>query len=106
MGDALRDAVESFSAAACDAAGSQLQCYVFARVLVAIIAQAALAHERGVAPKKDIDTALKYGTNYPKGPFEWAGQIGPQRCGRLLEALNGEVRDNRFAVPGLLKAGV
>ena len=57
ISDALREAVESFSTAASDAPGSELQCYVFARVLVAIIAQAALAHTRGVAAKSDIDTA-------------------------------------------------
>ncbi len=106
IGAGLRAAMDDFVAHATTATGSDLQRYIFARILVAIIAQAALAHERGVAHKKDIDTALKYGTNYPKGPFEWAGQIGPERCGRLLEALNGEARDNRFAVPDLLKAGV
>ncbi|MCH8005191.1 MAG: 3-hydroxybutyryl-CoA dehydrogenase [Planctomycetes bacterium] len=105
IGAGLSAAMDDFVARATDATGSDLQRYIFGRILVAIIAQAALAYERGVAPKKDIDTALKHGTNYPKGPFEWAGQIGPQCCGRLLEALNGEVRDNRFAVPGLLKAG-
>ncbi len=102
MSDALRDAVESFSAAASDAAGSELQRYLFARVLVAVIAQAALAHARGVATRSDIDTALRYGTNYPKGPFEWAEQIGHGRCVRLLEALNETVADDRFAVPALL----
>ncbi len=106
IGAGLRAALDDFVARATDATGGEPQRYIFARVLVAIIAQAALAYERGVASKKDIDTALKYGTNYPHGPFEWAGQIGPERCGRLLEALNGEARDNRFAVPDLLKAGV
>ena len=106
IGAGLRAALDDFVARATDATGGEPQRYIFARVLVAIIAQAALAYERGVASKKDIDTALKYGTNYPHGPFEWAGQIGPERCGRLLEALNREARDNRFAVPDLLKAGV
>ena len=101
MSDALRDAVERFSAAASDAAGSELQRYVFARVLVAIITQAALAHARGVATRSDIDTALRFGTNYPKGPFEWTGRIGHERCVRLLDALNQTVADDRFAVPAL-----
>ena len=70
------------------------------------IAQAALAHERGVATQADIDTALKYGTNYPKGPFAWARQIGLAACARLLDALNDTVTDDRFAVPALLKASV
>ena len=68
---------------------------------MAIIVQAARAHERGVADKPDIDTALQYGTNYPKGPFAWAEQIGHDTCARLLEALNATVDDDRFAVPAL-----
>jgi len=99
MSDALRDAVEKFNDAATDAAGSELQRYVFARVLVALITQAVLAHERSVATHSSIDTALRFGTNYPKGPFEWAGRIGHERCVRLLEALNETVSDDRFAVP-------
>ncbi len=102
VGKALSDAVETFSAAATDAAGSEIQRYVFARVLVAIIAQAALAHERGIATRSDIDTALRFGTNYPKGPFEWTGRIGHERCVCLLEALNKTIDDDRFAVPAWL----
>jgi 3-hydroxybutyryl-CoA dehydrogenase len=105
MPQGLRRTVDDFVAAATDKSGSDVQRYVFARILAGLIAQAALAYERGVATKDDIDTALKYGTNYPKGPFAWAGQIGHDRCARLLEALNETVTDNRFAVPALLKAG-
>ncbi len=103
LGDALSRAVSEFSAAATEDPGSELQMLVFSRILVAIIVQAALAHERGVADTADIDTALKYGTNYPKGPFEWARQIGHGVCVRLLDALNATVSDNRFAVPPLLQ---
>jgi 3-hydroxybutyryl-CoA dehydrogenase len=102
MSDMLREAVESFSTAASDTAGSELQRYVFARVLIAVIAQAAWAHARGVASRSDIDTALRFGTNYPKGPFEWKGRIGPRRCVRLLNALNQTVTDDRFAIPAIL----
>ena len=60
------------------------------------------ANERGVATNSGIDTALRFGTNYPKGPFEWAGRIGHERCVRLLEALGKTVVDDRFAVPAWL----
>ncbi len=106
MSDGLRAAVDEFVGAATHTDGGELERYVFARILVAIIAQAALAHARGVAAISDIDTALKYGTNYPLGPFEWAGRIGRDVCGRLLAALNETVSDNRFAVPTLLQAAV
>jgi 3-hydroxybutyryl-CoA dehydrogenase len=106
MPDVLRSAIDAFVAAATDRQGNELQRFVFARILVALIAQAALAHERGVATKDDIDTALRYGTNYPKGPFAWSAQIGPDKCARLLEALNATVTDDRFAVAALLQASV
>jgi len=106
ISEGLRRAVDDFVAAATDKTGNDVQRYVLARILVSLIAQAALAHERGVASKDDIDTALKYGTNHPKGPFEWSAQIGLDKCTRLLEALNETVTDNRFAVPALLKASV
>ena len=99
-GETLRRAVDDFAAAATPEGGDERQRYVLGRILVAIIAQAARAHEAGVARKADIDTALRYGVNYPKGPFEWAQQIGDARCGRLLEALNETADDNRFADRG------
>ncbi len=99
-GETLRRAVDDFATAATPEGGDERQRYVLGRILVAIIAQAARAHEAGVARKADIDTALRYGANYPKGPFEWAEQIGDARCRRLLEALNETADDNRFADRG------
>jgi 3-hydroxybutyryl-CoA dehydrogenase len=103
--DGLRHTVNDFVAAATDKQGTDGQRYVFARILVALIAQAAHALERGVASRDDIDTALRYGTNYPKGPFAWSAQIGLDLCARLLDALNATVEDDRFAVPDLLNTG-
>ena len=78
--------------------------YIFARILAALFVQAALAHQRGVAEKADIDTALEYGTNYPHGPFAWAERIGPGLVTTLLNELNRQVSDDRFAVPNSLFA--
>ncbi len=100
---ALPRAIDDFVSAAAEKRGEAAQHYVFARILVAILAQAALAHERGVAAKADIDTALRYGTNYPQGPFEWLERIGPDVCGRLLDALDETTGDGRFSAGGLLK---
>ena len=79
--------------------------YIFARIVVAIMIQAALAYERGVAEQADIDTALKYGVNYPCGPFEWATQIGYDKCAALLAELNKTVADDRFVIPPPLQGG-
>ena len=105
MSAELRDAVEAFATAGGAAGGSETQRYVFARILAAIIVQACHAHERGVAAKADIDTALRYGTNYPRGPFEWLDQIGPDTCNQLLETLNAAATDDRFASPVRLECG-
>ena len=76
-----------------------LEKYIFARVLGGIINEAMWAVTEEVASQKDIDTAMKLGTNYPHGPLEWAGKIGLKKVQQLLAALNETVADNRFASP-------
>ncbi|MCP3905209.1 MAG: 3-hydroxyacyl-CoA dehydrogenase [Planctomycetes bacterium] len=93
---ALVAAVEAFVTEATAERGDGRAHYVFARILVALIAQAAHAERRGVATSADIDTALKYGTNYPNGPFEWSRRIGTDACDALLAQLNSNVSDDRF----------
>jgi 3-hydroxybutyryl-CoA dehydrogenase len=102
--DGVREAASGFVSRATDQTGDDAQQYIFARILIAIIAQAALAHQRGVATPADIDTALKYGVNYPQGPFEWADRIGRDACVTLLDELNRTVDDDRFAVPASLRS--
>jgi 3-hydroxybutyryl-CoA dehydrogenase len=31
---------------------------------------------RGEASAEDVDTAMRLGTNYPRGPVEWGAEIG------------------------------
>jgi 3-hydroxybutyryl-CoA dehydrogenase len=76
--------------------GSITEQYIFARVLAAIVNEAALALDSGVATREDIDIAMKLGTNYPRGPLEWAELIGRHTTASLLRAMNGQVDDGRF----------
>jgi len=46
--------------------------FIFPRTIVQIINEAYFALEEGVASREDIDRAMKFGVNYPKGPFEWS----------------------------------
>ncbi len=62
--------------------------FVTARVIAMIINEAYFALEDGVSTKKDIDTAMKLGTNYPYGPFEWASIIGENNIYSLLNKLS------------------
>jgi 3-hydroxyacyl-CoA dehydrogenase len=106
MTDRLSSAVDDFVSRATDQIGSTLEKYVFARVLAAIINEAAWAFTEHVASAADINIALKLGTNYPKGPLEWAEEISAPICGELLEALNESGSDKRFESPEMLKSRV
>jgi 3-hydroxybutyryl-CoA dehydrogenase len=57
------------------------------RVISCIINEAYLALLEGVATAEDRDQAMKLGANYPKGPFEWADEIGPTRSLQTLDSL-------------------
>ncbi len=97
-------AVRLFCDKATEASGSITEQYVFARTLIAIINEAALAVDEGVASEADIDTAMKLGTNYPAGPLEWAERIGRRTCRFLLDQLNELADDRRFVAAAWLRA--
>jgi len=101
--DAVRDTVAAFVQRATERPGTEIENYVFARILATIINEAALALDEGVASRPDIDTAMRLGTNYPRGPLEWAEKIGSNECGRMLLALNATVGDERFRPAALLR---
>lgn len=75
--------------------------FIAARVISMIINEAYLTLEEKVSSKKEIDTAMKSGTNYPYGPFEWAEKIGLQKVYTLLETLSQS--NGRFQPAPLLK---
>jgi 3-hydroxybutyryl-CoA dehydrogenase len=62
--------------------------FVAARVVSMIINEAFLALAEGVSTKEEIDTAMKLGTAYPHGPFEWGEKIGLQNIATLLQTLS------------------
>lgn len=76
-----------------DALGKQLELVadvpglVAPRILSRIINEAYFALAEKVSDTAEIDTAMKLGTNYPLGPFEWAQKIGHQNIYQLLQKL-------------------
>jgi 3-hydroxybutyryl-CoA dehydrogenase len=74
--------------------------FISARVIAMIINEAYFALEDNVSSKAEIDTAMKLGTNYPFGPFEWASQIGIENVLRLLQKLY--LTDSRYKPSQLL----
>ncbi len=73
---------------------------VAARVVSMIINEAYFALEDGVSTKEAIDIAMKLGTNYPYGPFEWADKIGLLPVYTLLHRLSQA--DTRYKPCSLL----
>lgn len=61
--------------------------FVTPRVISMIINEAFICLGEGVSTKEEINTAMKLGTAYPYGPFEWAEKIGLQNIVTLLNKL-------------------
>lgn len=74
--------------------------FITARIIAMIINEAYFAVEDNVSSKTEIDTAMKLGTNYPYGPFEWAEMIGTNNILSLLQKLNST--DARYQPSELL----
>jgi 3-hydroxybutyryl-CoA dehydrogenase len=78
--------------------------FISARVLGMIINEAYFALEEEVSSKEEIDTAMKLGTNYPYGPFEWGNKVGLKNVYDLLFAL--AQTNPRYEPAALLKKEV
>lgn len=61
---------------------------ISARIISMIINEAFFALGEDVSSKEEIDVAMKLGTNYPYGPFEWSSIIGLKKVYSLLEKLS------------------
>ena len=74
---------------------------ITARVICSIINEAYYTFGDGISSKEEIDIAMKLGTSYPFGPFEWAELIGIDKIVSLLKRLS--IESSRYDVaPSLL----
>jgi 3-hydroxybutyryl-CoA dehydrogenase len=64
------------------------------RVISMIVNEACFAVNENISSASEIDIAMKLGTSYPRGPFEWAKQIGSHRIIKLLTILSE--KDERY----------
>lgn len=71
------------------------------RVVAMIINEAYFAHNENVGSEEAIDIAMKLGTNYPYGPFQWASKIGIKNVYKLLKVLS--ITDKRYSIAPLLQ---
>jgi 3-hydroxybutyryl-CoA dehydrogenase len=75
--------------------------FITPRIISSIINEAYFTIAEGVTDKKNIDLAMKLGTNYPYGPFEWGEIIGLKNIYNLLEELSKS--EQRYSPSSLLK---
>jgi 3-hydroxybutyryl-CoA dehydrogenase len=61
--------------------------FISPRVIAMIVNEAYFALSEAVTTKEEIDIAMKLGTNYPFGPFEWCEKIGKKNISELLVEL-------------------
>jgi 3-hydroxybutyryl-CoA dehydrogenase len=76
---------------------------ISARILAALVNEAASAVADGVASPEAIDTAMRLGANYPSGPLEWGERIGLAEVVATLDELHSAFPDGRYRVVPLLR---
>lgn len=74
---------------------------ITARVLATIINEAYYTLGAQVSTREEIDIAMKLGTSYPYGPFEWSAKIGLKHIYELLTELSSV--DKRYTPAPLLE---
>lgn len=70
--------------------------YIFDRIIVMLINEAADTVLMNIASEHDVDLAMKHGVNYPKGLFEWLHEISPQQVINVIEELYSEYKEDRY----------
>ena len=77
--------------------------YIFSRIIIMLINEAADALFLNVATRDDIDTAMTKGVNYPKGLLRWADEFGIENVVGRLDAMFEDYRESRYRCSPLLR---
>jgi 3-hydroxybutyryl-CoA dehydrogenase len=77
---------------------------ILPRLIAQIANEAAFALAEGVGSPADMDTAMRLGFNWPRGPLELTELIGAERAAGLLEELRGQHGDAYRPAPRLTAA--
>jgi 3-hydroxybutyryl-CoA dehydrogenase len=76
---------------------------VLGRIVCQLVNEACFALQENVGSADDVDTALRLGFNYPRGPLEWADEIGLEHVLATLDALFEELHEERYRAAPLLR---
>jgi len=66
------------------------------RTIAMLINEGCEAVLHNIASEADIDAAMKYGVNYPQGPFEWAQMLGYDTVLNTLNNLQRIYGEERY----------
>ncbi len=77
---------------------------ILPRLIAQIANETAFALEEEVGTPEDMDTAMRLGFNWPRGPLELTELIGPERAASLLEELRRHHGEAYRPAAGLVNA--
>lgn len=83
----------------------ETQSEILVRIVCQLVNEAYFALGQGIGSREDIDTAMRLGFNWPRGPLAWADSIGPARVLAVLDALRAELGEERYRAAPLLRRG-
>jgi 3-hydroxybutyryl-CoA dehydrogenase len=72
------------------------------RLLAAIVNVGCGIAEQRLARPEDIDTAVRLGLGYPRGPLEWGEHAGADQVLKILRGLHASTGDPRYRPSGWL----
>lgn len=73
------------------------------RVICMIINEACFLVGEGTSDIQGVDQAMKLGTNYPMGPFEWADAMGISNVYAVLHSLGADTGEEKYKIAPLLR---
>jgi len=79
---------------------------VLGRIVCQLVNEAAFALQAGIGSAEDLDTAMRLGFNYPRGPLEWSEAIGLAHVLEVLDGLWAERHEEAYRACPLLRRAV
>lgn len=77
--------------------------YVYMRILCMLINEAADTVFNNICSEEDVELAMLYGTNYPKGLLAWANEISIEEVIYRLDSMYDRYHEDRYRVSPYLR---